>query len=495
VRKERVMRVLKFGGSSLATAERIVQVTGIVSEAASREQIVVVVSALAGVTDILVDVADRAGRGDSCVREVELLRRRHLQCLRQLASNGRHGPASTALAHRLDELAGSVARAASSPACPYQVRDLILATGERLSVVLVAAALGSAGLRAEAIDATELVRTDSRFGNALVDHAITSAQIRQRLGALSSSTVPVMTGFIGSDAAGRTTTLGRGGSDYSASLVGASLAADRVEIWTDVDGVLTGPPRLLPDVTTLSRLTYEEAAELAFFGAKVLHRDTMRPLASLGIPILVRNTMAPDLPGTCISAAPLPASSGASAVTAVEDVAVFTATPFGPGSRSGVGLIRALAEADVEVLVIARASARGSLVVAIPGVHADRAARVLERESDVEKRGDLALIAAIGHNVGREPGFAAEVLTAIAAGEVPVTAAWAGSSDHSVTVLVMRRDLRAALELLHDRLVRGRCAGGIVPDAKTAGTTVPGSPELPPQRRVPLSCSDREAAR
>ena len=488
------MRVLKFGGSSLATTERIVQVAGIVSDAASREQIVVVVSALAGVTDILVDVADRAGRGDLCAREVELLRRRHLQCLRQLASNGRHGPASTALAHRLDELAGSVAEAASSPPYPSQVRDFILATGERLSVVLVATALESAGLRTEAIDAAELVRTDSRFGNAVVDHANTSAQIEQHLGAISKSTVPVVTGFIGSDAAGRTTTLGRGGSDYSASLVGAALAADRVEIWTDVDGVLTGPPRLLPNVTTLSCLTYEEAAELAFFGAKVLHRDTMRPLASLAIPILVRNTMAPDLPGTCISAAPLPASGGASAVTAVEDVAVLTATPSGPGSRAAARLIRGLAEADVETLVVTQASARGSLVVAIPGVHADRAARALERESDVEKRGDLALIAAIGHNVGHEPGFAAEVLTAIGAGNVPVTAAWAGSSDHSVTVLVMRRDLRAALKLLHDRLVRGRCAGEIASDAKTAGTSVPGCPEFPPRRRVSLSCSDRKAA-
>ena len=480
------MRVLKFGGTSLATAEMIARVAGIVAEAASRERVAVVVSALAGVTDILVGVAEAAGRKELWLGDVERLRRRHFECLRRLTPNGSRGPAATALADRLRDLAGSLAEAASGPTCPDQVRDRILATGERLSAALVAAALTSSGLQAEAIDAGELVRTDSRFGDAVVDHAVTYARIRQRLGTLSLSTVPVVTGFIGSDAAGRTTTLGRGGSDHSASLVGAALMADVVEIWTDVDGVLSGPPRLLAGAATLDRLSYEEAAELAFFGAKVLHPETMRPLAALGIPIRVRSTMAPGLPGTRISAAPAATGGSAVAVTAVEDVAVLTAAPSAPGMRGTAGIVRALAAAGVEALAITQASARRGLVVVIAAAEAGRAARALEVEGGVEVRDGLALVAVVGHAVAREPGFVARLL----ADCVRATAVWAGASAHSVTVLVGRSELREALSLLHDRLLH---EGGANETARAE--RIPGSPTQFPPSGTDLGRRDREASR
>ena len=447
------MRVLKFGGTSLADAGRIAGVAALVSEAAARERAVVVVSALAGVTDALVEAADAAADGEPCAARVEALERRHLRCLDALATGGRDGGARATIRARVAELHHLLGAAAARRRCAARDRDSVLAAGERLSVVLVALALRAAGVEAEAVDATELVRTDSRFGEARVDAAATEALIRRRLGAAGDRPVPVVTGFVGADAAGRTTTLGRGGSDYSASLVGAALGASVVEIWTDVNGVLSGPPLLLPGARTVPELSYEEAAELAFFGAKVLHRETMRPLAALGIPIAVRNTFAAGGAATLISRAPATLAPGPAAVTAVEKVELLTAEPGGDRRAGSHGVHHELASAGIEPLASARASADATVSAAVHADCSGRAVATLRRGWAVATRGGLSLVAVVGHGLGRGPALGGSALTALAAERVPLVAAWAGSSPHSFAALVERRDLPAALAALHGRLV------------------------------------------
>jgi aspartate kinase len=262
-----------------------------------------------------------------------------------------------------------------------------------------------------------------------------------------------VTGFIGADPAGRTTTLGRGGSDYSASIVGAALRASAVEIWTDVNGVLTGPPRLLPNARTVPELTYEEAAELAFFGAKVLHRDTMRPLAALGIPIAVRNTFGPAGGATRISGAPPASHARSAAVTAVEDVDLLIAEPGDRQRGTSHGIRTELAEAGLEPLAWAQVSAGGTVSVVVPAAVSDRAVAALRRNFLVDRRGGLSLVAVVGHGLGRQPAFAAAALTALLATRTPVIALWTGASTHSLAALVERRDLSGALGALHERVV------------------------------------------
>lgn len=294
---------MKFGGTSVGDASRIAKVVEIVREAADHSDLVVVVSALAGVTNRLVEAADRAeaGQGErvgSIFNEIrgaheavanallhsDSLRSRIQQEIVRLAEEGR-------------TLCGDAASGLTGA-----MRDSVLSLGERLSAPIVAAALSESGIRSESIEATELVVTNACHGSAEPVMDATRRRCEARLQPLlEQRTVPVVTGFIGATIDGALTTLGRGGSDYSATILGAALDADEVIIWTDVDGLMTADPRLVPDACTISEISYQEAAEFARCGAKVLHPKTLSPVECCGVPVLIRNTFAPALPGTRIT--------------------------------------------------------------------------------------------------------------------------------------------------------------------------------------------------
>jgi aspartate kinase len=447
------MRVLKFGGTSVANAERIARVAALVAEAASRGRTAVVVSALAGVTDALAAAADATTAGGGWREAIDALDRRHFECLDCLAADGDRGRAASAMRARLADLRSMIEGAGERRRCTPRERDSILAAGERLAAPLVATALRSAGVEADAVDASALVLTDSRFGEAVVNGPATNERIKRFLGTVATRTVPVVTGFIGADTAGHTTTLGRGGSDYTASLVGAAVHASVVEIWTDVDGVLTGPPRLLPNARTVPQLTYEEAAELAFFGAKVLHRATMDPLAAVGIPIVVRNTFASSGGATRISSRPHASPPRPAAVTAVEDVELLVATPGDGRRRTSDAVCREVADSGVEPIAVAQASADGTASLVVPAAGADRAVAGLRRLRVVDRRGGLALVVLVGHHLGRSPESAANSLTGLVVARVPLIGVWAGISPHSLAVLVERRGLPDALATLHGHVL------------------------------------------
>ncbi len=289
------MKILKFGGTSVADAAALRRVVALVREARGKGDVVVVVSAMAGVTDLLAEAA-RAGEGSGreVVRQLAL---RHLHCLGELAPADQVGRRQ--VGYRLGRLARRLEVLTASGGTPA-TRDAVVAAGEQLSAPLLAAALRAAGVAAVALDARRLIATDSGFGDATVDLERTGRCVHRRLGRLPRKLVPVIPGFYGSDRRGRLTTLGRGGSDTTATVLGTVLQAERVEIFTDVDGVFSAPPRLVPAAAVIPFLTFDEALAIAAHGGKVLHHKSIAPCRQAGVEVRVRNTFRPSLAGTVI---------------------------------------------------------------------------------------------------------------------------------------------------------------------------------------------------
>jgi aspartate kinase len=294
-------RVLKFGGTSVGTAPALLSALAI-SEAAARERsVVVVVSALSGVTDALEAAlaGASAGRLDAA-GFAAALRGRHLALLASVARGKPAASAAVLVRARLAEIESRLRAVAAASGCSDAVRAAALAVGERTCVPIVVAALRSRGLDARAVDGASVVRTDAAFTEAAVDYPATRRLAETAIASLPAGAVPVVTGFVAGAEGGETTLLGRGGSDLSAAVLGWALDAERVEIWSDVDGVMTSDPRRDRAARTIERLSYAEASALARAGAKVLHPRTLEPLESAGIPVFVGNTLRPEAPGTWI---------------------------------------------------------------------------------------------------------------------------------------------------------------------------------------------------
>ncbi len=297
-------RVLKFGGTSVGS-ERALRSALAIAETAARERpVVIVVSALAGTTNALEAALSGAAASRLDIAGfASAIRDRHLALLATVAQGKPALRAGAAVRKRVAELEERLEAVADVGAFSPATRAGVLALGERLSVPIVEAALRARGFEAHAVDAASLVRTDESFAEAVVDYPATRRLARTALGSLALGAVPVVTGFLGATEAGETTLLGRGGSDLTAAVLGWALDAERVEIWSDVDGVMSADPRLVPTAETLPRLSYAEASELARAGAKVLHPRTLEPLEDAGIPVFVGNTLHPERPGTWIGPA------------------------------------------------------------------------------------------------------------------------------------------------------------------------------------------------
>jgi aspartokinase/homoserine dehydrogenase 1 len=294
-------RVLKFGGTSVGTAPALSSALGIAETAARERPVVVVVSALSGVTNALEAASSGAAAGRLDISGFgTAIRDRHLAVLAEVARGRPALRAAAAVRASAAELERRLRALAADRAFSPRARAAALALGERLAVPIVAAGLRTRGVEAHEVDGASLVRTDDGFAEATVDYPATRRLARTALGSLGRGAVPVVSGFVGATEAGETTLLGRGGSDLTASVLGWALDAERVEIWSDVDGVMTADPRLHPDARTIDRLSYAEAAARARAGAKVLHPRTLEPLEGVGIPVFVGNTLRPGGPGTWI---------------------------------------------------------------------------------------------------------------------------------------------------------------------------------------------------
>jgi aspartokinase/homoserine dehydrogenase 1 len=462
---KRTLRVMKFGGTSVGDASCIAKVVDII-EAASRESdLAVVVSAMSGVTNKLVEAASQAEAGNAeIVAEIlRQLRQQHYATLNELIHSADEQKRITC---KTDELFDECERLCKGTILlrelTLRARDAIWSLGERLSVPLVAGALKQQGIASEAIESTELLITDSSHGVADPWLDLTQERCQARLfPLLRRGIIPVVTGFIGSTLEGVLTTLGRGGSDYSATILGAALEADEVVIWTDVDGLLTADPRLVPGARTISEVSYREAAELAYFGAKVLHPKTLRPVVQRGIPLCIRNTFAPEKPGTKITAAGGPVCSGVTAVTAVNDAAIITVG--GPGIAGVPDVLgRTFAttrELRVDVLLISQSSSQNDICLVVPSTLAQRTVEELRTEfaqdlayqqvEHISIDSTVAIITVVGKNIRGISGIVGRTFCALGREKVDTIAMAHGASECNISFVVAKKDMQVALAATH----------------------------------------------
>ena len=456
------MRVMKFGGSSAADAARIRAVAEIVVGAAASDRVVLVFSAMKGVTDQLLSVADEAATGSATFgRQCDEIRSRHLEVIRELIPNGESTAAAVdALCDELAELLHGVSLVRE---CSPRTRDLIVSHGERLNCIVVTAVLSSEGLSARMIDGRTIIRTDTTHGSAAVDFTVTYKLVADELGkdAGVAGDVAVITGFIASDANGVTTTLGRNGSDYTVSLVGAAMDADAIEIWTDVDGVYSADPRFVDSASVLGAVSYREAMELSYFGAEVIHPFTMLPVVEKGIPLLIKNTMNPSAPGTVIAEHTSTQAGLITGIASIESVALVNVEGGGMVGLPGIAgrIFGALADAKINIIMISQASSEHSICFIVRDHHAGPAVSALERELEfelhqkkierVQVERDLEIVAVIGENMRGRPGISGRLFSALGEAGINVLAIAQGSTEMNISFVVHRSDRKTTLNAVH----------------------------------------------
>jgi aspartokinase/homoserine dehydrogenase 1 len=447
------MLVMKFGGTSVADAARIDEVARLI--AAADEPVAAVVSAMSGVTDTLLQLGRAAASGHEVQATLAALRARHQSC--PVDAIG-----AAALARDLDELERLLQGVALLRELTPRSIALLASFGERLSASIAASSLRALGRHAEAIDARRFVVTDARHESASVDLEATRARADKVIRPLLSRGVtPIITGFIGATPDGTTTLLGRGGSDWSGAIVGAVLDAREIWIWTDVDGILTADPRIVKEARRLDRVSYREAAEMSYFGAKVVHPKTMMPAQRQGIPIRIRSTFEPDKPGTVIDIDAPTLPQGVKTVTAIRALALVTIEGNGlsgvPGSARRI--FHAAEQSGANVIMISQASSEQtvSLVVREDEVGALDAA--LKSSFDLEIRAGLvsapriqtgmAAVSIIGEGMAGTPGVSARFFGALGAARVNVAAIAQGASELSISVAVRESDAVRAVQVAH----------------------------------------------
>jgi aspartate kinase len=467
---------MKFGGTSVGSVEALTQSASIVeTNVQTWDRVVVVVSAMSGVTDALIRGARTAAAGDdetyrSIVAE---LRMRHYRVIDDLVdTDGERADLLATVDGALDEFAAFCHSVFILGETTPRAMDTISSMGERINARVMAALLRQRGLVSQAVDATELIVTDDTFQNAVPLMEETRERVAGGLGPLlDQGVVPVVTGFMGATKEGVTTTLGRGGSDYSAAIIGACTDSDEVWTWTDVDGVMTADPRLVPESQVIPVLSYAEVSELAYFGAKVLHPRTMRPLVERGIPLWVKNTFNPESPGTCIVGEPESIPGTIKAVTAIRGLSLVTVEGRGMIGVPGIAArtFSAVASQGASVLMIVQASSEQSICLIIPTAATAGVTAAIEQElalelarRDVDRvwsLGDIVIVSAVGWGIRGTPGVAARVFGALSHdgsdedGAVNVIAIAQGSSECSISLAVDAEDAAPAVRRIHSEVI------------------------------------------
>jgi aspartate kinase len=455
---------MKFGGTSVGDAACIARAAAIVKSAASEGSVVVVVSAMSGVTNRLIDAAHHAeaGEADVATKLIDELQTQHSKALQALVRDPRRtAEVAKSLSDVLAELERLLQGTALLRELTPRALDAISGMGERLSTPLLAAALNELGVPSVPVSATDVIVTDPHHGRAepLMDPTRERAEKRLRP-LLKKGVVPVVTGFIGATLDRVPTTLGRGGSDYSATILGAALGAQETVIWTDVDGVKTADPRLVPEARTIDEISYNEAAELAYFGAKVLHPNTLRPVTAAGVPVWIRNSFAPEKPGTKITARGS-SNGGVKALTAIRGVTLITVG--GPGI---VGLTDVLARSfaataalRINVLFVSQSSSQNDICFVISSADETRTVEALraafapeiaeQTVEHVSSNPGIAIVAVVGENMHGIPGIAGRTFSALGREAINIIAIAQGSSEYNISLVVEADAMQHAVLTLH----------------------------------------------
>jgi bifunctional aspartokinase / homoserine dehydrogenase 1 len=464
------MLVMKFGGTSVGSAGRMAAVADIV-KASGDQPVVVVASAMSGVTNQLIAAARAAAEGqDSVYRDIKAdLVERHLRVINQLLEDSSE---RLDLAGLIEDRLYDFERLCRSIAVLGELTnrgsDAVASIGEHLSCPILAAVLRKRGTRAEMVSSTELVVTDANYGGAAPDMVATGEKVRARLmPLLERGLVPVVTGYVGATVTGVTTTLGRGGSDYSAAILGAGLHADQVWIWTDVDGILTADPKIVPGARSLDELSYDEAAALAYFGADVLHPKTIRPVVEQGIPLRICNSFLPEHPGTMIVERPSPTRPAVGAIISTKELSLIALAGdiehWSP--QIAARALRRLGEAGVEVLMFSQSFSQSSLNVVVRAQDQEHCLRVLEREfepdvqlgtvSTIGQQAQVAAVSVVGEPDGEGNSIIPRAFAALGQQGTRVISVTQASSEYNVTFAIPEEDVDNVVRFIHHELALG----------------------------------------
>ncbi len=459
------MIVMKFGGTSVGDIERLRNVAGIVRAHRDRAP-VIVASAMAGVTNLLIDTAEKAvERNDEAVGQaLAELRRRHREVADTLLTDaGRHRTLIERQEQLFEELSKYYRGVSLLRELSARSLDAIAAFGELLSCLQITDMLNDSGAPAAFIDSRSVVRTDATFGDASVDFPHTyPAVCRAVSDAKDRGAIPVITGFIASTSDGLTTTIGRSGSDYTASIVGAAIDAGEIWIWTDVDGVMSADPRYVSGAHVLSEISYREAAEMSYFGAKVIHPKTMLPAIEKQIPVRIKNTFNPEHPGTLISPRTSAVNGVVKTITSIDDLSLVSIEGNGMIGVPGVAarIFDGMRRVRVNVMMISQASSEHNVCFVVPASDCPKALGELRREfaldlekkliDDISVHEPVGIIAIVGEGMKGTRGIAGRTFTSVADANVNIVAIAQGSSELNISFVVDQEDVRKTVQAVHD---------------------------------------------
>src|SRR5688572_21892437 len=453
------MKVLKFGGSSVATPERIQSVIEIVKPYLTGE-VAIVFSAFGGVTDTLIQVSALALEGNlEYKNKLVELEKRHLTAVRELVNIQKQSGILAQVKFMINELEDVLHGVYLVKERTVRTLDYIMSFGERISAYIISEAFKNQGHAAEFLDARHVIRTDGNFGHAKVDFETTNKLVRDHF--KHHEDVQIITGFIGTSESGETTTLGRSGSDYTAAIVAGALHASDLEIWTDVDGMMTADPRKVKKAFTVPQMSYEEAMELSHFGAKVIFPSTMQPAMVNQIPIWIKNTFNPTFKGTVIHSQ----SSNGKMIKGISSMNGVTLLSLqGSGLLGVVGasmrLFATLARENVNVILISQASSEHSICFAVENHISAVAKTAIEKEfqyeirneeiDEIQVENDLSIVAVVGDGMKHSPGTSGRMFSALGKNGVNVMAIAQGSSERNISAVIPQADVGKALNALHE---------------------------------------------
>ncbi len=455
------MKVLKFGGTSVGSVESIKLVIGILEKSISRgERTAVVFSAMGGATNRLIEIGRMAAAGNQEYFELlKVVEERHFATIRGLINVKQQSSTFANIKGLFNELEDILRGVSLIRELTDRTLDLIMSFGERLSTNIITEALKNKGIKAEFCDARQLIRTNAHFGKADVDFETTDRQILEHFA--KTSALQCITGFIGATEEGITTTLGRGGSDYTASIFGAALDAQIIEIWTDVNGLMTADPRKVPNAFTIPSISYAEAMELAFFGAKVIYPPSLQPAFAKNIPLRVLNTNDADFEGTLVDRSANHKQYAITGISSIDDMALVNIQGSGMIGVAGISarLFTTLSESNISVVLISQASSEHSICFTIDHQLAERAQQVLEKAFEVEiKNGDIdsigieknvSIIAIVGEGMRKSSGVAGKLFSVLGKNGINIIATAQGSSELNISVVISKNDLSKALNAIH----------------------------------------------
>jgi aspartokinase/homoserine dehydrogenase 1 len=456
------MKVLKFGGSSVANAENIKKVAQIVRSAAADGNCVVVLSALHGTTDMLIAAGQMAASGDDgFLEKIADIRARHSETLHGLFPGGVPDDLDGFVEAAFNELENTCEGVLRVRELSSRTLDRILSFGELVSSKIVSTYLADNGGENEWIDSRQAIRTDQNFGFAAVDFDETTSRINERISG-SSQSLFILPGFIASGPDDVVTTLGRGGSDYTAAIVAAAVDAEILEIWTDVSGMMTADPRFVRNVRQIPRINYREAMELSHFGAKVVYPPTIQPVMAKGIPLWIKNTFAPDEKGTLIEAETAETDGIIRGITSIDRIAVLSLEGSGMVGIPGFSrrLFDALSRSSINVILITQSSSEHSICVAIEDKHAAVAKSMVDREFENEiKMGKIeplgvetgfSCLAVVGDNMKSHTGVSGRMFATLGQNGINIHAIAQGSSERNISTIIGSTDVRKAVNVLHE---------------------------------------------